>query len=163
MMEKTHGSTAEPARSDAAIGLAEDLQDRYAAFALAFPDLTALLTGRIDQLAQRLALELSQGGEHERAEAALAVVSLLDPGFDWWTTPQGKLTASAARAGEGETVTYAQAARMLGIARGAVSTLVQRGRLDAVRGGGVLVDSIYRRIAELNAQRAHGRRGEGWR
>lgn len=128
------------------VQLADDLQSHYAAFTLAFPDLTEPLNTHIDQLTERLTRELRDGDDSERADAARTILDLLDPDDDWWTTPQGRLVASAVQTA-GETVTYARAARMLGIQRGTVSTLVQRGKLESVPGDGVLLESVFRRLA----------------
>lgn len=141
-----------PINREAADGLAEDLQQRYASLVLALPDLTQELTARLDRLAMTLAVQLSSTDEAERAEAALETVTLLDPPASWWGTVQGRLTAAAYADTADGTVSYGEAAAMLGVTRGTVSNLVARGRLErAADHQGVVLASVLHRLTECTA------------
>lgn len=65
---------------------------------------------------------------------------------DWWQTSLGRLCARSLGRSDAEAVTYSVAASMLGISKGAVSTMVGRGTLDKHPDGGVLRASVLQRL-----------------
>lgn len=104
---------------------------------LAGSDLHQVLTPRVEQAAPRLAGQLDDEDEQTRTatDVMLALWGRDDPDDDWWRTPLGRRCARALAHDSTEAVTYERAARMLGLARGTVSTMVRRGALDRHPGG----------------------------
>jgi hypothetical protein len=81
---------------------------------------------------------------------------------EWWNTPVGRLVARWINPGPGS-VTHDEAARMLGVTRGAVSQMVHRGvhgkggsgGLERHPDGGVTRASVLARIARLSRTEQH--------
>ncbi|MGH9121802.1 MAG: hypothetical protein ACRDYC_07625 [Acidimicrobiales bacterium] len=72
------------------------------------------------------------------------------PDGQWWHTPLGRTCAEVLGYHDDGSVTQVVAAEMLGVARGTVARLVQRGTLAThPRLGGVARASVFRRIARL--------------
>lgn len=96
---------------------------------------------------------------HRTAELVLAACwpPGITPPPEWWNTPLGRLVARWVNPGTGS-VTYDEAARMLGVSRGTVSQMVHRGvhgkggsgGLERHPDGGVTRASVLARIARLS-------------
>ncbi len=66
----------------------------------------------------------------------------------WWPTPLGRECARALAPEQTGSVTYAKAAAMLGLARGSIGPMIERGDLDRDPDGrGVLTSSVMHRLA----------------
>lgn len=139
--------------------LAEALAERLTPIlALGGPDGYAQADEIADRLARLTAGPLCSPDPRERAQTVIDLASALDLGPDtdpeWWGTAPGRLVAGslAGDDGTGERVTHRVAADMLGLARGTIATMVDRGTLDRHPDGGVLLSSVFLRLA------THGRR-----
>lgn len=109
-----------------------------------------------DELDRVLVRPVREAADDETADALAALFDpaamLGDPGrvlaiigqharpAEWWGTPLGRLCAPHSDA----TVTHAEAAALLGVARGRISSLLADGHLDR-RGGRVTVASVAAR------------------
>ena len=100
-------------------------------------------------LAEHVWPMLTSPDERESAQAAADIMCALWPDAtpdEWWSTPLGRLIAGTITGGM-DTVTHDTAAKMLGVARGTVGTLVSRGKLDRIDGK-ILRSSVMQRLAE---------------
>lgn len=113
-------------------------------------DLEAILRVRVDEAADRIVAELSDADAAAAAGTAHDLVFVLwgesDPEPQWWQSPLGRLVAGAL-SDRADKLTHAQAARMLGVTRGTVATLVHRGTLERHPDGGVLASAVMRRLS----------------
>ncbi len=110
-------------------------------------DYTAPIRARVTAAAETLAAELVQDqDEHLAAEACITLMPVLPEPIppEWWSTPLGRVVARSLSVGTGEAVSYGYAALMLGIARGAITTMVTRGNLTRHSEGGVDRASLLR-------------------
>ena len=114
-----------------------------------------------DELDRVLVRPVREAADDETADALAALFDpaarLGDPGrvlaiigqharpAEWWGTPLGRLCAPHSDA----TVTHAEAAALLGVARGRISSLLADGHLDR-RGGRVTVASVAARLDRLS-------------
>lgn len=88
------------------------------------------------------------------AEACQSIMSLLWPHAqpedcgrsDWWRTPLGRLCAHTII--DDRAITYASAASMLGVQRGTVSVMAQRGTLARHHDGGVVRSAVLQRLGQ---------------
>lgn len=125
--------------------------------ALLGADLHAILTARAGDAAARLVAEMTDGALGD--ETAAGVLDVLwphgDPDLDWWRTPLGLVIApvQAARWDAEVSWTAAEAAEVVGVARGSV--------LDAGRRGAVAqtADRSYSRASVLAWLLRRARRG----
>ncbi len=115
-------------------------------------DLRTVLTQRLD--ARLRALVDSLLNEDDETLAATTGIDLMhaihgraEPEDTWWHTPLGTACARALAPESQESLTHARAAAMLGITRGAIPTMLERGYLDRHPDGGVLRASVLRRLA----------------
>lgn len=120
-----------------------------------------------DELDRVLVRPVREAADDETADALAALFDpaamLGDPGrvlaiigqharpAEWWGTPLGRLCAPHSDA----TVTHAEAAALLGVARGRISSLLADGHLDR-RGGRVTVASVAARLDRLSPDRPFG-------
>lgn len=111
-------------------------------------DVHALAQDRAPHAARRLAAELCSGDEGLSRQAAVTVLGLHPDDNDpaWWSTPLGLLLAR--HDGDGPAVTQTWSARALGITKGSVSKMIARGTLERHPDGGVVRDSVLRRLAD---------------
>lgn len=101
-----------------------------------------------------VAILRAEGDDELAGETCLDLMNALWPNVapedagraDWWRTPLGQLCARSLGRADAEAVSYSVAAAMLGIAKGSVSVMVQRGNLDRHPDGGVLRASVLQRI-----------------
>lgn len=118
--------------------------------ALACGELAEALDDLPEVIARRLVGPLTSPDRHEAAQAVIDVMCALwavgEPPAIWWATPLGRVCARLLAASDREVVTHAEAAEMLGVARGTVSTLVSRGRLARHPDGGVCRSSVLARL-----------------
>lgn len=110
------------------------------------------------QLARRargIALTLCAGDDDDAAETCIDIMNALWPHgtpehlghADWWRTPLGQVCARSLGHRDSEAVTISVAAAMLGVTRGTVAQLLNRGKLDRHPDGGVLRASVLQRLA----------------
>lgn len=105
-------------------------------------------------LAQRTMPALLSSDQREAAQAVIdvgcALWPVLGPPDGWWHTPLGRLCAAslAGATPSDEAVRPVVAARMLGVAQPTVNDLCDRGKLDRHPDGGVLLASVYQRLAD---------------
>lgn len=132
----------------------------YALAVLAGPDAVLSWPQVLSKRAGLLAIQLLQDSDDNlAAQTTIDIMAALWPHgapetvgrAEWWRTPVGRLCARSLGTDEAESVTYSVAAAMLGISRGATSTLVSRGRLDRHPDGGVTRVSVLQRLAERGA------------
>src|SRR5690606_39520477 len=106
---------------------------------LAGPDEAIEWEQRMADRASSLALEICQVDDDEiAADAVAAIMAALWPHgdpedvgeADWWRTPLGRVCARSLGRSDAEAVTFSVAAAMLGVHKGTVSQLVDRGKLD---------------------------------
>lgn len=117
-------------------------------------DLAAQLRDRLDQLAPMLAAQLRSDDDHLIAETVVDVMGALWPHgppedvdrAEWWQTPLGQACAASLGRDDAGHLTYAAAAAMLGLQRGTVGTMVSRGTLERHPDGGVVRQSVLRRL-----------------
>ena len=142
--------------------VAQQLADELGAAAhrvavLAGPDEAIEWEQRMADRATSLALEICQVDDDEiAADAVAAIMAALWPHgdpedvgeADWWRTPLGRVCARSLGRSDAESVTFSVAAAMLGVHKGTVSQLVDRGKLDRHPDGGVLRASVLQRIAQ---------------
>lgn len=109
--------------------------------------------GDLTVIAHRVCLTMAGGGEAGLA-MAWDVLEQVHRGWPrdprWWRSdPVGSLVAwnlAEAQTIQPETLTYQEAADVLGVARGTVATLVSRGTLDSVPGQGVKTQAVLARL-----------------
>jgi hypothetical protein len=103
---------------------------------------------RCDLLAQNLCSDDDRLLAQTVIDVMCALWGRCDPPPEWWRTPVGRRCAhSFGHDDTAESVTHSVAAAMLGVTRGTVARLVDRGTLErAPDGGGVMVASVYQRI-----------------
>jgi hypothetical protein len=137
---------------EAAAQLTDELGGRAAALAALGGGLDVIEMERwAAGVARPVAAQLAQEADDRlAAQACVDVMCALwpetGPPPEWWQTPVGRLCARSAGADD-EVVTHAVAAAMLGVQRGTVGSLVAQGRLDRHPDGGVLLASVYQRLA----------------
>lgn len=110
---------------------------------------------RIEQVAPRLAMELCQDDDARlAAQCCIDIMCALWPHgapegvgrADWWRTPLGLACArTLVPSTDDEALSYARAAEILGVHRGTVAQLANRGTLDRHPDGGVTRASVLRR------------------
>ncbi len=133
--------------SDDAAAQIEELLDRQvltpAVNLLGF-DLEDLLRPRIESRAILFAAQLLGPDRRVAAQTAIDLASLLPDEIppEWWTTPLG--VAVARTYDPPQVVTQAEAARILGVTRAWVGSLVKRGHLDTAPGGVTLISVLER-------------------
>ncbi len=118
-------------------------------------DLADMVEARLEARADILAAQLRSADDDERAETAIDVLTCLWPGGwppDDWRTELGRACAESLGTDDAEAVTYSVAAAMLGVTKGTVSTLVQRGSLDRHPDGGVTRASVFVRLVRLGGE-----------
>ncbi len=104
-------------------------------------------------IAHRVCLTMAAGGE-AGLTMAWDVLEQVHRGWPrdprWWRSdPVGSLVAwnlAQADRVRPETLTYQEAADVLGVARGTVGTMVSRGTLDSVPGQGVKTQAVLARL-----------------
>ncbi len=130
--------------------LADELHTRLVGplLSLAGTDLRTILAPRVDDAADRIALQLGDEAEQQRtaADVMFALWGTTNPDDDWWRTPLGRACARALAAGTGDVITQQRAADMLGITRGSIAQMVTRGTLARHADGGVLLSSVLERL-----------------
>lgn len=113
------------------------------------------LVGEINAAARAIVDQLAQDEDDNlSAQTCIDVMNALWPHgspedvgqADWWRTPLGRLCGRSLGRDDGEAVTRAVAAAMLGVHPGTVDQLMHRGTLDRHPDGGVLRASVLRRI-----------------
>lgn len=140
--------------TDPLVGQINDELDR----ALAGPvgsllgaDLAEAVRDRLRSRRDSIAGQLRSGDDQEVAGTVLDLLGAIwgeaDPPEAWWRTPLGRACAASLGRDDSEAVTYGVAAARLGVARGTVSTWVQRGTLDRHPDGGVTSASVFARLA----------------
>lgn len=101
--------------------------------------------------APRIARMLRSDDESEVADIVidLACAGVIpdDPPAEWWRTPLGLIVARSTWREHSDAVTHSEAAAMLGVHRGQIGALVQRGKLDRHPDGGVTRGSVLARLA----------------
>lgn len=140
--------------------LCDELETRAFALrglGLAFCDpFDELALSQIKVASERLISQLTQDDDdHLSAQTAIDIMATLWPDAlpeqcgkaDWWQSELGRFIARAAGHDQGEAVTYAVAAAMLGLARGSIGVMIQRGQLDRHPDGGVLRSSVLQRLS----------------
>jgi hypothetical protein len=141
--------------TDALHDAAAQLQDEADTILAALAPLTGRHNGEISlQRCEHLIRELDSDNDRLAAEACLTVMTLLWPHTapedcqraDWWRTPLGRLCARSLGHETSDAITYAAAAAMLGIERGTVSVMVQRGTLTRHPDGGVDRAAVMARL-----------------
>lgn len=120
--------------------LTEELQQRFAPMELL---LGSDISGRLEQSAHRLAIQLND--PTDGPGAAAEILSLLDPGPEWWGTPLGVAVAKTADVGD-RSLTQRAAAKALGVTPGTVAQLVHRGALPTDKDGHVLLSGMLKRL-----------------
>lgn len=139
------------AATDALAQLAEELGQRLHSLSLlAGLDDVGDPWATADLMAARTIGPLCSDDDTESAQAVIDVMwalwpSTCEPPDEWWRTPLGRIVARSI-ATDDESVTYAAAAAMLGVARGTVSTMVSRGTLDRHPDGGVARSAVMARL-----------------
>lgn len=123
-------------------------------------DLLLDMEQRLEPACGRLAAELCSEDDHLAAEAVLTVMAArwadgTDPAHEWWHSPVGRAVARSVGRSVGrddsESVTHAVAAAMLGVHRGTVAQMVDRGTLARHPEGGVARSSVLARLAREQA------------
>lgn len=140
-------SAADPARDQLLVELTAQLVDpltRLTDQALR-PTLTAAVEASTGPLIARLRDTSTAATTADEVIAALWTHSA--PDDPWWRTPLGLECARALAPRQTGAVTYAKAAAMLGLSRGSIGPMVDRGVLDRdPDGNGVLTASVLRRL-----------------
>lgn len=115
----------------------------------------------IAQTAQVMVTQLAQVDDDRLcAQTAIDVMTLAWPDCtpedagqaDWWRTPLGRLIAGSIGTDDAESVTHQVAAQMLGLARGSIGMMINRGELDRHPNGKVLRSSVLQRISKQHAR-----------
>ena len=118
------------------------------------PDLADMARDRLIDAAARLAAQLRDPDDGIVAETVIDIMGALWPHAapedcgraEWWSTPLGQACGASIGRNDAGHVTYAVAAAMLGVQRGTVSTMAQRGTLLRHPDGGVVRGSVLRRL-----------------
>lgn len=133
--------------------LRDELGDRFRALAAILGDPDSILKAELDIERASISIQWALISEDD-AESAQAVIDLMaalwpegiEPPASWWRTPLGIIAARSTAIDGTEAVTHSVAASMLGVTRGAIGGMIQRGDLDRHPDGGVLRSSVHQRI-----------------
>jgi len=142
------------------VQLAELIGERGRALAVVIgpPDLVIELDRRAVQVAANLAPQLRFGDPMEVGQLIIDLLNLIwpdsDPAPDWWRTPLGRICAASmalddppdARPSDNRSVTYREAARILGVHDGTVFQWAHRGTIERHPDGGLALASVLRRL-----------------
>lgn len=94
----------------------------------------------------------------DRAEMVSSLMTAIwgqgDPDLDWWTTPLAAAVAPSLGPDQARSWTYAVAAAYLGVVRGTVSQLVQRGKIRRHPDAGLVIADVI----GYGLERGSGRR-----
>lgn len=135
--------------------LIEDLTERREAMQALHGPLTDKQRGHCVTVAvntARVTMAHLRGADDDLAQQTVEAVTFalrLHPDPDaWWSTPLGRVCAEVrARRSSPDSVRPGVAARMLGVTAGRVTALADAGRLDRHPDGGILLSSVYQRLA----------------
>lgn len=122
-------------------------------------DLQLSIIERAQARASWLVTELEAGQlPDETAADLLALLWPGDPPLDWWRTPLGLLVApTAAQEPDAPGWTHAQAAVVLGVTRGTIGTMANRGTAERSSDGGISRSWVLARLVRLHrTERAAG-------
>jgi hypothetical protein len=73
---------------------------------------------------------------------------------EWWLTPLGQMCGRSLARDDAASLTQETAARMLGVARGTIATLLHRGTLARHPDGGVSRAAVLDRLVRLQEERS---------
>lgn len=140
------------------VQLAELIGERGRALAnvIGPPELVLELDRRALQVAANLAPQLRSGDPKEVAQLVIDLGNLIwpnsEPPPEWWGTPLGRIFASSMDlddppgSSDNRSVTYREAARILGVHEGTVSQWAHRGTIERHPDGGLALTSVLRRL-----------------
>lgn len=112
-------------------------------------DLAAMARARVDEVAPRLAAQLCGDDPHLAAQTArdLAVIWPDDPEPELWRTPLGRAFAEVIGSTRDDSVTYAEAAAILGVAVGTIKSYMARETyMERHQEGGLTMSSVLARL-----------------